>query len=149
MAKKGISVGCDVQIKTQIPLQMLKDKFNKQVVKGLTMCGAKAEGYAKENITEQKAVDTGNLRNSITYTVDSDKLTCTIGTAVEYAPYIEFGTGAANYPGGTTKPSWIYKGDDGKTHIAFPQKPRPYLKPAVADHADEWNEIIENALKGK
>jgi len=36
-------------------------------------------------------VDTGRLQESIDKRVDKEELTCTIGTDVEYAPYIEFG----------------------------------------------------------
>lgn len=35
-------------------------------------------------------VDTGNLRASITSTIGEDE--ATVGTNVEYAPYVEFGT---------------------------------------------------------
>ena len=35
--------------------------------------------------------DTGNLGNSITYVIDGD--VGIVGTNVEYAPYVEFGTG--------------------------------------------------------
>lgn len=34
--------------------------------------GEKAATYAKDNITAQKAVDTGRLRNSITYMVQDE-----------------------------------------------------------------------------
>lgn len=34
--------------------------------------GEKAVTYAKDNITAQKAVDTGRLRNSITYMVQEE-----------------------------------------------------------------------------
>lgn len=37
-------------------------------------------------------VRTGNLRNSIQTDVESDGLTAHVGTAVEYAAYVEFGT---------------------------------------------------------
>ncbi len=52
---------------------------------------------------------------------------------VEYAPYVELGTGSF-YQGGTP---------------SIPgQKAQPYLKPAVADHADEYKRIIKDVLKG-
>lgn len=38
------------------------------------------------------AVDTGRLRNSITHEVAEDGLSAVVGTNVEYAPYVEFGT---------------------------------------------------------
>lgn len=39
-------------------------------------------------------VDTGRLRSSITHALgrDSRSLYCDVGTDVEYAPYVEFGT---------------------------------------------------------
>ena len=45
------------------------------------------ENSAKEKVP----VDTGNLRQSITHTVEDN--VGTVGTNVEYAPYVEFGTG--------------------------------------------------------
>lgn len=40
---------------------------------------------------EKVPVNTGNLRNSITYEVEGNE--GIVGTNVEYAPYVEFGTG--------------------------------------------------------
>lgn len=71
-----------------------------------------------------------------------------IGTNVSYAPFPELGTGPYSLTGGgTTKPSWVYQDEFGNWHRAFPQKPRPYLKPAVADHAAEYREILVDSLK--
>ncbi len=68
------------------------------IKRGLTKCAVAAVGYAQDRCP----VDTGTLRRSITYKV-ADK-EAYIGTNVEYAPFVEFGTGAQNVPGGTTKP---------------------------------------------
>ena len=100
-----------------------------QVIKALELCGIVAEGYAKDKCP----VDTGNLRNSISYKVQSDEKAVYVGTNVEYAPYVELGTGSF-YQGGTP-------GISG-------QKAQPYLKPAVAEHADEYKRIIKDVLKG-
>ena len=64
-------------------------------------------------------VHTGRLRSSITHAVD-DK-TAFIGTNVEYAAYVEMGT--------------------------VKTKAQPYLRPAVAGHADVYKRIALNALK--
>ena len=87
------------------------------LLRGLETCGLVAEGYAKKLCP----VDTGNLRNSITHEVDDVDPAAYIGTNVEYAPYQELGT----------------------IHM----KAQPFLKPAVADHANEYRKIIENELK--
>lgn len=64
--------------------------------------------------------DTGRLKNSITHT--NDKNTAYVGTNVEYAPYVEMGTVNTDA--------------------------QPYLKPAIADHIQEYEQIIEQNLKG-
>lgn len=117
------------------------------IIKALTQCGMVAEGYAKTNLTRQHAVDTGALRNSITYkVVNEDKgHTCYVGTDMEYAPYIEFGTG--KYTSGGRRTKWKYQDSKGEWHQTEGQQPRPYLKPAVTEHTDEYEKIIESTVK--
>ena len=95
----------------------VSEAIKSALLKGLETCGLVAEGYAKK----LAPVDTGNLRNSITHTVDEEEPAAYIGTNVEYAPYQELGT----------------------IHMAA----QPFLKPAAADHANEYRKIIENELK--
>ena len=95
----------------------VSDNIKSALLRGLETCGLVVEGYAKK----LAPVDTGNLRNSITHEVDDGEPAAYIGTNVEYAPYQELGT----------------------RHM----KAHPFLKPAVADHANEYRKIIENDLK--
>ena len=74
---------------------------------------------AERNAKLACPVDTGRLRNSVTHT--HDKNTAYIGTNVEYAPYVEMGT--------------------------VNTRAQPYLKPAIADHIQEYKNIIEQELK--
>lgn len=131
------------------------EELAKQVEIGLEAVGLQAEKHAINNITENGTVDTGLLRNSIThavaghspekqsYTADKgggygsysgtvgterDKAVY-IGTNVEYAPYVEYGH--QQYGGGGHVPA------------------KPFLKPAVTDHIDEYKKIIETALKSE
>jgi hypothetical protein len=61
---------------------------------------------------------------------------------------VEFGTGKyATTGGGTTKDSWVYQDELGDWHRAYPQKPRPYIKPAAADHGSEYRSILEESMK--
>lgn len=109
----------------------------------LETCGLVAEGYAKK----QCPVDTGTLRKSITHTVDTNEKTAYIGTNSEYATYVEMGTGKY-YTGGRPKP-WSHQDEKGNWHTTAGQRAQPYLKPAVADHAEQYKNIIQAALKGK
>ena len=107
--------------------------------RALESCGLVAEGYAKK----ATPVDTGNLRNSISHKVTEDA--AYIGTNTEYAPYVEFGTGKY-YPGGRPD-SWVYQDDKGNWHRTEGSKAQPFIKPAVADHAQQYRGIIESEMK--
>lgn len=114
------------------------------VGRALEKCGLVAEGHAKKLCP----VDTGNLRNSITHTVaDNGERAAYVGTNSEYAVYVECGTGIY-YPGGRQTP-WTYQDENGDWHLTHGQRAKPYIKPAVADHVDQYKKIIESELKGK
>lgn len=126
------------------------------VERGLGAIGEKAVKYAQAEIRKSKpyadgkpakpAIDTSALLQSIDYEVDGDDVY--IGTDVEYAPYIELGTGKyALNGGGTPKESWTYKDDFGNWHMGYPQKARPFLKPAAADHTDEYRGLLKESLE--
>lgn len=111
--------------------------------RALEKCGLVAEGYAKR----LAPVDTGNLRNSITHKVDPEEPAVYIGTNSEYGAYVELGTGKY-YPGGRPTP-WKYQDANGNWHWTVGNKAQPYLKPAVADHANQYRAIIEDELHGR
>ena len=124
----------------QVLADMEKGKRN-----ALTAIGATAETHAKDNITADDLIDTGRLRNSITFatgdysgigtysdnegnrygdakarnTPKDDEVA--IGTNVEYAAYTELGT----------------------QHITA----HHYLKRAVTEHQDEYKEFAVEAIK--
>lgn len=115
----------------------------------LETIGLKAEKYAKAlcpvgtvESTGKKGYRGGTLRNSITHSIDDDTLS--VGSNVEYAPYVELGTG----PNFTPPPEWesfdTPKGNGvGHGYV----KPRPYLRPAIEEHLSEYADIIEKELK--
>lgn len=113
------------------------------LLRGLEKCGLVAEGYAKKLCP----VDTGNLRNSITHVVDEQEPAAIIGSDNSYAAYVELGTGIYAEGGGGRPTPWVYQDAEGNWHYTHGQKPHPFLKPAVAEHADKYREIIKNALE--
>lgn len=117
------------------------NEFHDAVLRALERCGEQAEGYAKD----LAPVDTGNLRNSISHTVDEDEPAAYIGSNVEYAAYVELGTG--KYTEGGRPTPWVYQDDNGNWHWTAGNPAQPFLKPAVADHAQTYRNIIENGLK--
>jgi phage gpG-like protein len=82
-------------------------------------------------------VDTGRLKGSLTPVVlkQGEKVTGEVGTNVEYAPYVEFGTGGkVNIPQGLETYAARFKGK-GERQVNLPA--RPYL----------FNSFFENVPK--
>ena len=121
--------------------EAVRHATKRQIMAALEECGLTAERYAKGNCP----VDTGNLRNSITHQMDGDNRVL-IGSAVEYSTYLELGTG--KYTEGGRKTPWLYEDAKGNWHRTSGQKAQPYLKPALADHVDEYKRIIKANLEG-
>lgn len=117
------------------------NEFRDAVLRALERCGEQAEGYAKD----LAPVDTGRLRNSISHQVDEGENAVYIGTNVSYAPYVELATGI--YADGGRPTPWVYQDDAGDWHWTRGNTAQPFLKPAVADHAQTYRNIIEDELK--
>lgn len=118
----------------------LLEQFNTRLLRALEAIGLVVEGHAQVNLTRQHAVDTGNLRNSITHKVLTDEKKVIIGTDVEYAPYIEFGTGI--YTSGGRQTPWAYRDTEGDFYLTRGMRARPFLKPAVTEHKEEYKRIL-------
>lgn len=104
-------------------------------------------------------VDSGQLRNSITHEVRIDGKVGYVGTNVEYAPYIEFGTGIHSSLGNGRQTPWVYydprhKHGKNDSHFFYTvgQKPHPYLVPALNENRAlierVFSKTIEMAMKG-
>lgn len=117
------------------------NEFHDAVLRALERCGEQAEGYAKD----LAPVDTGNLRNSISHTVDEDEPAVYIGSNTSYAPYVELGTG--KYTEGGRPTPWVYQDDNGNWHWTRGNPAQPFLVPAVKDHQQTYRNIIEDELK--
>ena len=121
----------------------VSEKIKKALLRGLETCGLVAEGYAKK----LAPVDTGNLRNSITHMVDEQEPAAIIGTDSEYGAYVELGTGIYAEGGGGRPTPWVYQDAKGNWHYTRGNKAQPFLKPAAADHAGQYRDILESELK--
>ena len=114
----------------------------------------------KDAATENCPTNTGYLKRSITYNVSGN--VGEVGTNVDYAPYIEFGTGLFAEDGNGRKTPWgpfpnlehKYKPEGWKEGDEIPdflythgQKPQPYLRPALDSNRDKIVEIFRNAIR--
>lgn len=116
-------------------------EFQAAILRALERCGSQAEGYAKD----LAPVDTGRLRNSISHKVDEEEKAAYIGSDLDYAAYVELGTG--KYAEGGRPTPWVYQDDSGNWHWTQGNPAQPFLAPAVKDHAKTYQNIIEDELK--
>lgn len=104
-----------------------------------------------ERTAKEKAPkDTGALRRSITSEVieKGDQIIGTIYTPLEYAPYVEYGTGLfAENGNGRSDVPWHYQDDEGKWHSTFGQHPQPYMRPALEENKEKILQIFEEAFE--
>ena len=121
----------------------VSDNIKAALLRGLETCGLVAEGYAKK----LAPVDTGNLRNSITHMIDEQEPSAIIGSNNSYAAYVELGTGIYAEGGGGRPTPWVYQDAKGNWHYTRGNKAQPFLKPAAADHAGQYRDILESELK--
>lgn len=112
----------------------VKKELHNKIQLALRLIGETAEGYAKKDCP----VDTGRLRNSITYATTNSRGSgdsipngipeedaVYIGTNVEYAQYVEF----------LSRNHKV-----GKAH---------FLRDAATTHSSEYKKIAETVLKSK
>lgn len=138
----------------------------------LKKIGSTAEEHVKENTPT--SAHGGRLKNSMTHIVEDDSVY--VGTNVEYAKYVELGTGAYASDGNGRKGWWVYVvgGDENyqseskKTfytegeakriaaflrskgldaHATNGMKPKHMIRKAVTEHTDEYREIVKKIFK--
>lgn len=112
----------------------IKKATAEAIYNALDIIGAKAADYA----AGLAPVQTANLKNSLTHQVVQEEQAVYVGTAVEYAPYVEFG----------------HHQEVGRYVPAIERRlvrdfvpGKPFLKPAIENHLDEFKSILENELK--
>lgn len=94
-------------------------------------------------------VDNGLLRNSITHYIEDNpnELVGVVGTNVEYAPYVEFGTGIYSSLGNGRQDRWKYKDAKGEWHSTIGQHPQPYLQPALEENCRKIEKMFKEQIK--
>lgn len=105
---------------------------------------ALVEGAAKRKAPK----DTGELRRSITSKVEQDgnDVIGIVFTPLEYAPYVEYGTGLFAEEEGRKDVPWHYQDDEGNWHTTSGQKPQPYMRPALNENREQIKRILGEAI---
>lgn len=91
---------------------------------------------------------TGELRRSITSRIerDGDDLRGVVFTPLEYAPYVEYGTGLFAEEQGRSDVPWSYQDDEGNWHTTSGMHPQPYMRPALDENREDILRILREAL---
>lgn len=110
--------------------------------KALLKAGALVERSAKQKAPK----DNGQLAQSIQYEVDAQGTTCTIYNPLEYAPYVEYGTGLFAEKNGRKDVPWHYQDDRGEWHTTSGQAPQPFMRPALTENENKIAELLEGSL---
>ena len=99
---------------------------------------------AIKTYADNKGERTGSYSEEAPKGTDKE-MTVYIGTNVEYAPYVERGTG--KHTAGGRPDAWGYIDQNGNAHHTRGSAAKPFLKPAVADHKQQYINIIKQELK--
>ena len=108
----------------------------------LLKAGALVERSAKQKCPK----DNGQLAQNIQYSVDGKGTTCTVYNPLEYAPYVEYGTGLYAEENGRKDVPWHYQDEEGNWHTTSGQKPQPFLRPALTENENKITELLQGAL---
>ena len=102
-----------------------------------------------ERDAKQKAPKgTGELRRSITSKIErnGEDIQGVVYTPLEYAPYVEYGTGLFAENGGRQDVPWNYQDDEGEWHSTSGQKPKPFMRPALDENREQILRILKEGL---
>lgn len=134
----ALSIGAG---KVSANLKKLADSgLSEELEKGLEKACLVLENSAKQNCP----ANTGQLRQSITHQVDGTE--GAVGTNVEYAPYVEIGTGIYSTQGDGRQTPWKYQDAKGDWHTTEGMPAQPYLKPALDNNMQEVLNCFEGLL---
>lgn len=105
---------------------------------------ALVEKDAKKNAPK----DTGELRRSISSRVEADgeEVVGVVFSPLEYAPYIEYGTGLFAENGGRKDVPWNYQDDKGEWHSTSGMKPQPFMREALKQNRKEIIKLLKEGL---
>lgn len=105
---------------------------------------ALVERAAKQNAPK----DNGELARSITSKVEEQDgaIEGIVYTPLEYAPYVEYGTGLFAEEGGRRDVPWNYQDDKGEWHSTSGQHPQPFMRPALNENKQQILKILAEGI---
>lgn len=137
----------------------VKNALPEVLEKALMEIGIEAEAHAKEimtNMSPKPPIDTGLLRNSITWAIGGEKANISNYAGEKPSKYNPNAPIPVGDPYTGTAPKraepCVYIGSNVEYAEVIEtgargMAPRPFLRPAIEDFRQEYKEILENNLK--
>ena len=134
----------EIQGAEELLIKFSKMKDDAAIQKGMQQACALVEASAKE----KAPADTGALRRSIASRIEGGgaAIQGIVYTPLEYAPYVEYGTGIFAEGGKGRKTPWLYDDDGGETHFTRGQHPHPYMRPALSDNRNQITQLLGEGI---
>ena len=130
--------------------ELIQKLENMSNLDNLSAALGKACALVERAAKEKAPSSTGELRRSITSKVEEDgagSLQGVVYTPLEYAPYVEYGTGLFAEKKGRQDVPWSYQDAKGEWHQTSGMSPRPYMRPALDENREEILKIIKEGTK--
>lgn len=127
-------------------IENLEKAIEKQIPEALYKAMEKACLIVVADAKRNCPVDDGQLRQSIDYQIEQEQEETIgyVGSNVEYAPYVEKGTGI--YAADGRKTPWKYQDAKGDWHTTAGQKAQPFLQPAIDSNRDKIEKCFEGII---
>ena len=116
-----------------------EEKINRALMKSCALVERNAKQKAPKGV--------GELRRSITSEVKDG--VGVVFTPLEYAPYVEYGTGIFAENGGRTDVPWNYQDDEGNWHSTSGMEPQPYMRPALNESREQILNFFREAANSE
>lgn len=130
-----------VSVSTSIANSRNLNSINDALISGVSKAAMLVQGSAKN----KAPVDSGALRQSIRADkakIQGENVTATVSTNLEYAPYVEFGTGSRGQSTNTnTEVEVSYRSD------LRGNKAQPFLWPALRENRNNSIKIIREEVR--
>ena len=130
-----------VSVSTSIANSRNLNSINDALISGVSKAAMLVQGSAKN----KAPVDSGALRQSIRTDkakVQGENVTATVSTNLEYAPYVEFGTGSRGQSTNTNTEVEVSYRSDWRGN-----KAQPFLWPALRENRNNSIKIIREEVR--
>ena len=129
------------------------DKLQKRLNSLATL--ADVQGVVKKHGSQmhqsamrKSPVDSGALKRSIVLDIDGKGLEAKVGSTMEYAPYIEYGTGIYATNGAGRKTPWVYFNVKlGRFVKTQGMRAQPFIRPSYYEQRNKFTSDLEKLMK--